>query len=402
MASFRYKAVDESGAVVTGVILADTPADVRRELRGMRLFPERVALSKAASPALADLLPSARGRARQHVAIFTRQCSVLLASGVPIVEALDVLARQAEHRRLSEVLLEVRESVSAGYSFADALSRYPQFFDQAYIEMVASGQKSGMMDVVFSRLADFLEQRRLLRAKVSTALIYPSILVVMALGLLIFLSAVVVPMLEPLLAQHKGALPLSTHLLFALCDFVRRYVWTLAPIVLGALIALGWLRRSRGGRRLLDAVLLGLPLAGNLMRKSLVSRFSMSFAILLRTGVPALEALETLAALTPNAALAAEVADIQQAVAEGKDISERMRGSRLFPPMVSYMIAIGERSGNMAEALEHVSKSYDLEVDIASRRMLTVLEPILILVIAAGVGFIAVSLMVTILGLSNI
>ena len=139
MASFRYKAVDESGAVVTGVILADTPADVRRELRGMRLFPERVALSKAASPDLADLLPSARGRARQHVAIFTRQCSVLLASGVPIVEALDVLARQAEHRRLSEVLLEVRESVSAGYSFADALSHYPQFFDQAYIEMVASG-----------------------------------------------------------------------------------------------------------------------------------------------------------------------------------------------------------------------------------------------------------------------
>ena len=402
MASFRYRAVNESGALVSGVVLADTPTDARTRLRRMRLFPEHVEPTGRPAARLVDLLPGARVRAAQQVAIFTRECAVLLASGVPIVEAVEVLARQVEHRRLSEALLEIRESVNAGSSFADALAAYPRFFDRSYIEMVASGEKSGTMDVVFSRLADFLERRRLMRSKVSTAFIYPTILVLMAVGLLLFLSGVVVPMMKPLLAQHEGALPLSTYALFALADFVRNYVWMLAPIALAVLVALAAVRRSKRGRRFLDAAILRLPLVGGLVRKGLVSRFGMSFATLLRTGVPALEALETLSVLTPNAAFAAEIAEIREDVVAGKDISSRMRGSRLFPPMVGYMVAVGERSGNLAEVLEHVSTAYDAEVEIASRRMLAVLEPILVLAVAAVVGFIAMSLMVTILELSNI
>ncbi len=402
MASFRYRAVDESGAVITGTVTADSRADAREQLRRLRLFPERVEAAGPASRGLGRLLPSTRAGAAQHVAVFTRQCAVLLRSGVPVVEALQVLAEQADDRRLSRALLEIRESVNAGRPFADALAEHPQFFDRAYVAMVASGERSGMMDAVFARLADFLEKRRLMLARVSTALIYPAFLVLMALGLLAFLSAVVVPMLQPLLATHEGALPLTTHVLFAVSDFVRAYIWLALPAVVLAAAALGLLKRTDSGRRLLDAAALRLPLAGRLVRKALIARFSMSFATLLRTGVPASEALETLSALTPNALLAAEIARIRQHVMEGKDISARMRESRLFPPMVSYMAAVGERSGNLSEVLEQVADSYAVEVEIAARRILAVLEPTLILVMAAAVGFIAMSLMITILELSNI
>lgn len=402
MATFRYKAVNESGATVSGVVVGDTQADARAQLRRMRLFPEQVEPTERRSAGLRGLLPGGRVQAAQQVALFTRQCAILLASGVPIVEAIGVLAQQVEHRRLAEALLEIRESVNAGSSFAEALTDYPQFFDRSYMEAVAAGEKSGIMDVAFTRLADFLGRRRLMHARLSTALIYPAILVVMAVGLLVFLSGVVVPMLTPLLAQHKEALPLSTHLLFALGEFVRHYLWLAVPAVLVMTLGLAGLRRSTRGRRMLDAAVLRLPLIGKLVRKSFISRFSMSFSTLLHTGVPALEALETLSAMAPNVVFAEEVAKIRQDVVAGKDISSRMQESRLFPPMVGYMVGVGERSGHLPEVLEHISTAYDLEVEIASRRLLTVIEPVILLAIAAVVGFIATSLMVTIMELSNI
>mgnify|MGYP006280939411 FL=1 len=402
MASFRYKAVNESGDVVCGMLVADNPMDARRQLRSMELFPQKVEPAQSGGAGLPAVLPGAGARAAQHVTIFTRQFAVLLASGVPIAEALDVLSRQVEHKGLSRALLEAREAVNSGLSLAEALGNYPRFFDRAYIEMVTSAEKSGMMDVVFRRLAEFLERRRMLRSQVATALIYPSILIVMAVALIIFLSAVVVPMLQPLLSQHQGGLPITSSMLFAASGFVRTYIWLAVPLAALLFLALSWARRTERGRIFLDRLVLRIPLIGKLMKKSLLGRFSMSFSTLLRTGVPALEALETLASLTPNEILRREIDQIRQAVVEGKDMSSQMRDSRLFPPMVGYMVAVGERSGNLEEVLEHVSESYDLEVEIASRRLLTVLEPVLVLIMAAVVGFIALSLMMTILELSNI
>ena len=402
MASFRYKALNESGAPVAGTLVADSAGEARARLREMRLFPERIVRAERAVPRLlVRYLPGARWKARERATLFTRQCAVLLATGVPIVEALDVLARQAEDRAFSLVLLEIREAVNAGASFADALAGYPHLFDRSYVGMVASGEKSGALDAVFSRLADFLERRRLMHAKLSTAFIYPAILVAMVFGLLLFLSGVVVPQISPLLEQHNRPLPLTTWLLFRLGDLVRGYGWTILPAAVAVIVALGWARRTRRGRHALDSLALRVPLIGQVVRKSLVSRFAMSFATLLRTGIPALEGLEVLGSLTPNAVFAAEIAQIRDAVIEGKDMSSRISGSKLFPPMVGYMVAVGERSGNLAEVLEHVSNAYDLEVEITSRRMLAVLEPVLILIMAGVVGFIAMSLMITILELSR-
>jgi len=402
MPAFRYRAVDESGALVRGVLVADTPADARMRIRRMRCFPESVEPTGGTRAGLLDLLPGSRARCAQAVTLFTRQCGILLTSGVPLVEALDVLARQAEQRRFAETLLEIREAVNAGSSFADALAAYPLYFDRSFIETAAAAEKSGTLDAAMMRLADFLERRQALRARLSTALIYPAILLVMTVGLLLFLSAVLVPMLAPLLRQHQGALPLTTVILLAVCNGVRRWIAVVLLVPVVVALALLAVRRTPRGRLFLDRLVLRIPLAGGMIVKSYISRVSMSLATLLRTGVPALEALETISGVTPNAAYAQELGRIREAVLEGRDISAEMERSRIFPPMMAVMVAVGERSGNLAEVLEHVSRACDLELEIASRRLLAILEPVLVLVMAGVVGFIAMSLMTTIMELSRI
>jgi len=400
MGSFRYKAVDERGAAVAGTLVADSSAEARERLRKMQLFPEQVERVEALSRPL-DALPGRRMKAASHVAVFTRQCAVLLASGVQLVDALGVLSEQCEYPPLSAALTGIRDAVGSGSSLAEGMAAYPLFFDRSYVGMVAAGEKSGTIDVVFSRLAEFLERRRRMQSKLSTALIYPSILVLLVTGVLVFLAGVVVPRIEPLLNQPNRPLPLATAALFAVSHVVWSVRWA-APLALVLfLIGIGSFKRSRRGGRMLDGLVLRIPLAGRMVKKSIVSRFAMSFGTLLRTGVPALEALELLSDVTPNAAFAGEIRDLCGDVTEGRDISHGMQASRVFPPMVGYMVAIGERSGNLAEVLEHVGEVYDLEVEIESRRLLALLEPVLILGMAAVVGFIAMSLMVTIMELSN-
>ena len=402
MPTFSYRAVNDDGGAVTGRLSADSAEDARARLRRMGLFPERVEARGTRAPGLLSWLPGARARSTLQVTLFTRQCATLLQSGVELVDALEVLAKQCEHSGLALALAEIEDTVRSGGSFADALADHPRFFDRSYVGMVASGEKSGGMEDVLSRLADFLERRRLLKARLSTAMIYPAILSLMVVGLLIFISGHVVPMISPILRRSKRPLPLSTWILFQVGDLVRDYLWAaVALVVLAAAVAVA-IRRSDRLRAGQDAFLLRTPLFGKVLLKGLASRFAMSMAALLRSGVPALEAMTIVEGLTPNSAFAAEIARIRDQVSEGKDLSSGMLSSRLFLPMVSYMVAVGERSGALADVLERVSEAYDFEVEIAARRLLAILEPALVLVMAAVVGFIAMALMVGILELSHI
>ena len=222
------------------------------------------------------------------------------------------------------------------------------------------------------------------------------------LGLLAFLSGYVVPRISPLLRQQGRPLPLSSALLFWIGDAVQAYGWVVLVAAVFIIGMAAWVRRTARGGAMLDRLILRVPLFGPIVRKSLVSRFAMSLAALLRAGVPAAEALGTFTELTSNTVLASEISRIQDGILQGKDISGQMLAGRLFPPMVSYMVAVGERSGTLAEVLEHVSRAYDFDVEVASRRMLASLEPVLVLVMAGVVGFIAMSLMLAILQLSHI
>ena len=400
MGDYRYRAVNDAGAVVTGNLAAGSAREARARLRRDGLFPEKVEPVRARGGAFA-WLSLGRSAGVTEVALFTRQLATLLDAGVELVDGLEALGQQCESHALARALADVEEAVRSGRAFADALAAHPRLFDRSYVGMVASGEKSGRMAFVLSRLADFLERRRLLRARLSTALIYPAILTVMIVGLLAFISGYIVPMIAPLMRRSGRPMPFTTWLLFEIGDVVRAGVWpTLAGIALLVLI-IGWLRRSERVRAAQDALALRLPLLGKLLKKSLASRFSMSMAALLRSGVPALEAMAIVEGLTPNAAFARELSRIRETVSEGKDLSSGLRGSRFFLPMVGYMVAVGESSGALEDVLERVAAAYDFELEIAARRFLAVLEPALVLIMAAVVGFIAMSLILGIMQLSQ-
>ena len=401
MGDYRYRAVNDAGAVVTGEMTAESAKEARARLRQRGLFPEKVEPSGARGGGRSRWLPFGGGGVME-VTLFTRQLATLLEAGVELVDGIEALSRQCESHALARALADVEEAVRSGKSFGDALAAHPRLFDRSYVGMVASGEKSGRMAFVLSRLADFLERRRLLRAQLSTALIYPAILAIMIVGLLAFISGYVVPMIAPLMRRSGRPMPFSTWLLFETGDFVRQALWpTVAGLVVLVLL-IGWLRRSERFRAAQDAAALRLPLLGKLLKKALASRFAMAMAALLRSGVPALEAMAIVEGLTPNAAFTREVSRIRETVAEGKDLSAGLRDSRFFLPMVSYMVAVGERGGALEDVLERVAAAYDFELEIAARRFLAVLEPVLVLIMAAVVGFIAMSLIMGIMQLSHV
>jgi len=401
MASFEYRAIDAAGTLVAGTMVADTAADARDQLRRRGLFPEEVKRTRRLRVGLIDRLPGSRARASTHVSVFTRQCSVLLMAGVPLVEALGVTASQTEHRGFGGVLREIREAVNSGVALADAMVEYPRFFDGAYVGMIAFGEKAGALQAVFAHLAEFLERRRALRAKVGTALIYPAILMALLIGLVLFLTGYVVPKIKPLLELEGRAVPLSAAILFGVGDFLWNYGPAMLAVLAGVAALAGWLVRTRRGRAWLDRVVLRLPVVRKAVRKAFVARFTMTFAALLRAGVPAMEALETLSRSASNTVFAREIARVRKLVIEGREISEGMSDGGVFPPMVSYMVSVGERSGSLPDVLEHVSQAASFELEVALQRGLAALEPAIILVMAGLVGYIAMSLMTAILELSR-
>ena len=402
MATYRYKAADAAGRTVAGHVTAESAAEARDRVRALGLMPESVERGAEAGLSRLGRLPAGRARAALSVALFARELSALLLSGAPLVEALDVLARQCEHKGLALALAQAGEAVSAGKPFAQALAQSPQFFDEACVGMAAFGEKSGDLGGALARLADFLERKRLARARLASALIYPCLLAVMVVALLVFIAAYVVPMIAPLLLQRNRPLPFLTWALFSMGGAAKSFWWAPLALIVTVWTGAAWMKRSPRRRAWMDRLALRLPLLGRLSLKSHVSRFAMALSALLRTGAPAVEALEIVERMTTNAALAQEIGRIRGDVIEGKDLSARMKTSGVLPPMAGYMAAVGERSGALAETLERLASAYDLEVEIATRRLMAALEPALTLAMAAVVGFIALALMTTILELSHI
>ncbi len=404
MPNFRYKAVNEVGIVVDGTIVADTPSEARAKLRQSNLFPKSV----KGDTGEGEIVPTLRrihlpgSSVAPQVAIFTRQFATLLLTGVPIVDALAVLARQTEHRHLASAIASIREAVRSGKNLSEALTAYPRYFDASYVGMVGSGEKSGTLDSVLMRLADFLDRRWMLRGRLIAAFTYPMFLIAIGLGVLLFLLTYLVPKISVLLVQQGRHLPWLTKTVFVSGTFLRDHAFLIVAVAAGLVAAGVWGARTQRGRRLLHALTLRVPLIGPLVRKSLVSRFAMSLSAILRSGVPAAEALGIVARLTPNTLFADEIENTRLDVLEGRDISERMSRSKLFPPMVGYMIAVAEKSGALSEVLEYISAQYDREVDIASKRLLAALDPLIIVFMGAVVALIVLSVILPIMEMSRL
>jgi type II secretion system protein F len=405
MPQFAYKAKKDDGSVVTGTLQAENERSALDSLGRMGVFPLEIgsrdeSAPAAAAPSAARRRPGGRVRAAD-VALFTRQLGDLLKAGVPLNRGLRTLAQQTSNGRLAEMIEAVEKEVTGGASLHEALGRHPKVFDGLYTSMVRAGETGGFLEEVLHRLALFIEKDQELRSRISSALAYPVLLIVIGTFAIAFLMVFFIPRFSEIFKKMGGNLPVPTQIVMAVSTFFRES-WALVFMgVVAGLFALSRLSATTAGRRALDRIRVRLPVYGDVVRKSAVSRFARTLGTLLRSGVPILGALSIAREAMGNRVMMDDIDEASAGVKQGRGLAEILRRSRYFPPMVVDMIAVGEESGNLDQVLVDVADSFDRDVDRAVRVFVSLFEPALLLFMAALVGFIVIAMLLPVFSLSS-
>ena len=406
MPIFEYKAIDSDNRVKKGIIDADTPRDARLKLKKDALFVTDIKESRGKKKSAVAIKGvtgvDAPNKARtEQVAAVTRQMASLLQAGIPLAEALRMIIEQAPDKKIESVFRDIREKVTQGMPLGDAVLQHPGYFTELYSNMVRAGESSGALDKVLVRLAQFLQAQTRLKNKVGAAMIYPMIMMIVGVIVVAILMTAVVPRVTQLIKGRGQELPLPTQILVACSDFLVNY-WLL--VMVGALcvvIAFQMFVNSDKGRLAFDNFKLKLPVFGDLARKQAMARFSITLATLLRSGVPALQAISITKNVLDNRVLQNALQTVHDRVVEGTDIATPMKMSGAFPPTISYMVGVGEQAGNLEEMLGRISSTYDEEVDLATSKLTSVLEPVIIVLLAAVVAGIVIAIVLPLLQLQR-
>jgi general secretion pathway protein F len=405
VAVFEYRGIlVASGKSVKGVRDAENAKALRGVLRKDGIMLTVATEGKAAEAKAKkdiDLLRFFRTPSTQDVAVLTRQLATLLGAGIPLFESLNALIEQVENDVMKRALTAVREQVREGISFAKALEAHPTIFPTLYVNMVRAGEASGTLHAVLKRLTQFLENQSKLKGKVTSALAYPALMLIIGTLLISVLMIAVVPNITQIFDSMDQALPWYTALLITVSDFMGGYWWAIA-IVLGTTFYFfrRWTRTPKGRIRWHE-FLLKVPVFGKLLLMLSIARFARTLATLLSSGVPLLGAMDIVSSVLGNAALEKVVQDAISSIREGQSISEPLKRSGKFPPIVTHMIAIGEKSGQLEGMLESVSDAYDTEVDNRVQLLTSLLEPVMIVFMGGAVGFIAVSILMPLIQMSS-
>ncbi len=405
MAVFEYTGIAAAtGKQVKGVRDAENQKALRAALRKDGILLTQATEETAAkekSKRKIGLLAFTGRPSTSDVAIMTRQLATLIGAGIPLFESLNALLEQLEKDSLKRTITAVREQVREGISFAKALEAHPAVFPPLYVNMVRAGEASGTLEGVLDRLTQFMESQAKLKGKVVGALAYPALMVVISVTLISVLMVAVVPNVKAIFQSMNQALPWYTELMILSSDIASGYWWLV--LLLGG-IGYYFFKRWRNtpkGRHSWDSLMLSLPIFGKLFQMLSVARFARTLATLLSAGVALLTAMDIVRNVLGNAALEKVVADAIGSIREGQSIAEPLKRSGRFPPMVTHMIAIGEKSGQLEKMLENVANAYDSAVETQVQMLTSLLEPILIVVMGGAVGFIAMSILMPLIQLSS-
>ena len=396
MAVFEYKGIEvASGKSVKGYRDADSPKALRGLLRrdGILLTlatPEDERKAKAQRDI--QLLAFMRRPSSADVAVMTRQLATLVRAGVPLVESISALVDQVEKESLVRVLTALAENLKEGTAFADALSQHPKVFPPLYVNMVAAGEASGTLETVLERLSDFMEGQARLKGKLISALAYPVLMTIIATILVAALMVGVVPKVTSMFESLQQELPWYTALLIFVSQSLADYWWLLFGIIAGAVYGFRRWRSTPKGRLTWDRFLLRVPIFGRLNLLVAVARFARTLSTLLASGVALLSAMDIVKSVLGNAQLEAVVKDAIGSIREGESIADPLRRSGYFPPMVTHMIAVGERSGQLEQMLQNVSRTYEADIETKVTTLTSLLEPLIIIVMGGMVAFIAMSI----------
>ena len=401
MPTFQYRAYRADGRETSGTVDSDSIRTARERLKQQGLLPiDLVPADEAPAKGLARTLRS--GVPVAELSLFTRRLATLVSSAVPIHEALTALLEQERPGELRKVLGRVRDRLSEGAGLAKALGQEPRIFSESYVSMVAAGEASGALDQVLERLADFLEGQEAVRSKVTSALAYPILMVVVGSGVMLFLLAFVIPKITGVFADNKAALPLITVGLIAVSNVLRKGWWLILILVAAAAFTYRRLAQTEEFRLKRDRLLLRLPFAGALVQKLVLSRFARVLGLLLASGVPMIRALEITGEAVVNRAYRAILGEARLELAEGGKLSASLARSSIFPPLLIHMIAVGEKSGTLEGMLEKSGSAYEREFEASVGRFLTLLEPLLVLTMGLAVGLVVVAVLLPIFQLNQL
>ncbi len=402
MGAYEFVALDKSGKESKGLIEGDTPKHVRQMLRERNMFPVRVTEVAQREAKRQTTFSLRRGLSPGELALITRQMASLSQSGLPLEEVLLAVSQQNDQPRTKSILLGVRSRVMEGHTLADGLGDFPQAFPDLYRATVAAGEQSGHLDVVLERLADYTEARQELRQRITNAMIYPAALIVMAISIISFMLATVVPRIVSVFENTSAELPALTRGLIATSDFLRNN-WLLLIIAMAAVIwGLWWLFQKEGPRRRYHEFLLRMPIAGRLTRGINTARFTRTFSILAGSGVPVLEAMKISAEVIENLPMREAVNEAALRVREGAGISRSLAASKLFPPMMIHLISSGEAGGRLEEMLARSASGQEREVDGLIAALLGILQPLLIVAMGAIVMVIVLAILLPIFEINNL
>lgn len=403
MPIFEYKAIASDNRVKKGLIDADTPRDARVKLkREKQLFVTDLVEVKKKQPRALRLrgitgVEVPNKQRTEQVAAVTRQMAALLQAGIPLAEALRMIIEQAPDKKIETTFRDIREKVTQGVPFGDAVLQHRAYFTDLYSNMVKAGESSGSLDKVLVRVSGFLQTQTRMKNKVGAALIYPLVMVIVGIVVVAVLMTFVVPRVTQLIRGRGQELPTPTLILVRVSDFLVSY-WLLVVIaVLLAAIGFQLFLNTDRGRLMFDRFKLALPVFGDLMRKQSMARFTITLATLLRSGVPALQAIQVTKNVLDNKVLQNALQTVHDQVIEGADIATPMKLTGAFPPTVAYMVGVGEQAGNLEEMLERIAATYDEEVELATQKLTSVIEPIIIVVLAVVVAGIVIAIVLPLL-----
>jgi len=337
-----------------------------------------------------------------QLVIFSRQLATMVASGIPIVGSLDVLAKQVEDRTFRQILSRVRDDVEAGASLSEALGKHPRVFSEFFVNMTRAGETSGKLDEILDRLAAYLEKVDSLQRKVRASLFYPALVSLLAFGITAFLVIVVVPKFREIFTALGGQLPWPTQVLLNTSDFLRHYFVAEVLVVIFSLMGLRFYIGTKSGRMWFDRRKLRLPIVGKLLQKVAIARFARTLATLVRSGVPILGALEIVAKTAGNKVVECAVLAARSSIKEGENIADPLSQSPIFPPMVTRMIAVGEKTGELERMLSKIADFYENEVDAAVTGLTSIIEPLIIAVLGVVIGGIVIALFLPIFKISTL
>ncbi len=403
MSVYNYEASTSEGSVVSGTIDVDSEKLAVERLQDMGYYPLRIYRASDHEGVLNKFLASFQNRIKEKdIMTFSYQLSVLLDSGFPLDRSLSILSDLAEKKAVKELIKELLSQVRSGKSFSDALARFPGIFPAFYVNMVRAGEAGGFIEDVIARMAVYLETAQGLKEDVRSALIYPVLLSSVGGAAVIVLLTFVVPQFTKIFTDMGQALPLATQLLLAVSGLLVDYWWVMCIVVFGAFISIRKYLRTEKGSTQWDRLKFRLPLFGKLYKEAAVSRFARTFGTLLGSGVPILSALQIVKGTLGSEKISGIIASVRESARKGKGIAEPLKNGDIFPPLAVHMVTVGEETGKLDEMLIKIADRFDLEVRTTVKRMLSLLEPLLILLVGGVVGFIVVSMLLAIFSINEL